>query len=439
MGQPGTYYFEGRGPAALGVVAMKMNLADGRASDTNVRQARPRATRGHDPTVASLFSIDRSRLFACCAVLVGCGAVGRPLAEHLVYLGVRKFVLIDPKSYRPASVATQCDPEEVGLPKAIVLGEHLRRLGANVTTLVRDVYDVEPGYVEPGAVVIVSADNRRADIGANRLAAQTRVRLAKANVEPAWLLASLRWYDLRGECPETCLECQMTEAQYAQQLHPASCDGPDEPTSHAPFAVRSTASPRALTQVTAGTAALALAQIVGSPAHGEGTWFARQWQLNLLTGQATWSQLGPKADCRWDHGRHWQHMRRLPASPAALTLSSLFELSCCHHPAETQLLFSGQVATQARCPRCGQWVPGLRWLRPGVSEVGTCKCGGGLVVAPFWTCTELSAEAVQPWWNRPLAEWGVPCRAIIAVQGSGGQQRSFVVGAHSDSDDGGSP
>ena len=67
----------------------------------------------------------------------------------------------------------------------------------------RDVYDVEPGYVGPGnAYVIVSADNRRADIGANRLAAQMRVPLVKANVEPALLLASVRCYDLAASCPK---------------------------------------------------------------------------------------------------------------------------------------------------------------------------------------------------------------------------------------------
>ena len=358
---------------------MKTTLAHSRTNDKSDGQERSAAAaRGHAPAVSSLLAIDWSRLAACQAVMVGVGAVGRALVELLAHLGLRRFVLIDPKPYRAVSVATQCEPDEVGRPKAIVLGERLRRLGAEVTTFVRDVYDVEPGHVEPDAIVIVSADNRRADIGANRLAAQMRVRLVKANVEPALLLAGIRCYDLRGARPETCLECQLTDAQYAQQWHPASCEGPDGPHGRPSSVVRSTGSPRALTQIAASATALAVAQLVGSSTRGESTWFARQWQLNLLTGQATWSQLGPKPACRWDHTRHWRSLRRLSARSDELTLSGLIETACCGDPADTQLLFpaelplspaaSGAACWRRGCPGCGRgWTKlapasaGARW------------------------------------------------------------------------------
>ncbi len=72
--------------------------------------------------------------------------------------------------------------------------------------------------------------------GALKLAPVCRCPLLKVNVEPNYPLISVRVYDLRPEAPAVCLECQMTDAQYAAQRHPASCDGGEE---------RPTGSPRA--------------------------------------------------------------------------------------------------------------------------------------------------------------------------------------------------
>lgn len=371
-------------------------------------------------TWPSLAALDCARLAACPVVLVGVGAIGRPLAEQLAYLGFRRFVLIDPKYYRERSVASQCEPHEIGRPKAAVVAERLMSLGAEAIPLTADVDDVEPGFVEPDAVIVVSADNRRAEIVANRLAGAMRVRLVKANVEPSLLIASVRSYDLRGEHPAVCLECHLTDAQYAAQRHPVSCDGSEDG--------RPTGSPRALCQVAAGGAALIVAQLAGLPAHWTRQWYGRQWQLSLLTGQATGSELPPNAECRWDHALHWPNLRRLPGGPAELSLATLFELASCPHPARAHLRFSSSVATQARCIRCQQVIDLVCWCRQLADPVGSCACGGQLMAIPYWTYTEMAAELLQLHWLQPLADWGVPSRAIIAIESSAGPTSAFVVG-----------
>jgi tRNA A37 threonylcarbamoyladenosine dehydratase len=66
-------------------------------------------------------------------VLVGAGAVGRPLLRGLAQLGLRRAVIVDPKRYRERSIHSQCRPEEVGRLKAEVVAEELTALGVGLS------------------------------------------------------------------------------------------------------------------------------------------------------------------------------------------------------------------------------------------------------------------------------------------------------------------
>ena len=351
-------------------------------------------------------------------VFIGTGAVGRPMAESLAHLGMRRCVLIDPKSYKPGSVASQCERGDVSRHKVDVVAARLRAQGVETTALAADVYDVPPGYIEEDAVVVVSADNRRADIGANRLAAEMQVSLLKVNVEPNYLLVSIRGCDLRSATPAVCLECPMTDAQYAAQRHPAGCDGDGD---------RPTGSPRALCQAAAGCAALAVARL----AEGCGDWFGRQWHLNLGTGQAVWSVLAPNPGCRWEHGRCWRNRIRLDRGPDEVTPAALLSLAGCASPRGFRFRLSARAALVARCRRCGRDSSVLAWAARLADPAGSCRCGGELIPAPFWTFDVLRAADLGPWIGRPLADWGVPPRAILAVETADGSRHAFVLGGGS--------
>jgi molybdopterin/thiamine biosynthesis adenylyltransferase len=363
--------------------------------------------------------MDWGRLAAALVLLVGAGALGRVLAEALAFLGLGRCLVIDPKPYKEQSVASQCEPHEVGRAKAVVTAERLRALGVDATPFVGDVADVEPGWAEPGALIVAACDNRAGDVGANRLAAMMRARLVKVNVEPLYLLGSVRCYDLGSERPALCAECQMTDEQYRDQVHPQSCDGA--------AAGRPTGSPRALSQAVAGAAALAVAQLVCSPGRLAEPWYGRQWAINLLRGEASWSVLSPNPDCRWPHGRHWERLTWLNAGPARVTLGDLFAAAAVR-PEAARLRLSARAAVQAICGRCGETARLLRWLARLDQAAGVCRCGGTLTAPPFWTFSELPAGAVRAYRDRPLADWGVPPRAVLAVESADGRGQSFTVG-----------
>ncbi|HVS34810.1 MAG TPA: ThiF family adenylyltransferase [Gemmataceae bacterium] len=366
--------------------------------------------------MSAALSINGTALARRPFVFIGAGAVGGPTTGLLANLGMRRCVLIDPKRYQLTSIATQCEPDEVGRLKVEAVAGRLRTMGVKATPLAVDVGAVEPGWVEDDAVIVVSADNRRADILANRLAAMMQAALVKVNIEPKYHWISVRAYDLRSDAPAVCLECPMTDAQYAAQRHPAGCEGDGE---------RPTGSPRALCQAAAGVAALAAARL----ADGCPDWFGRQWDLNLAAGRATWCDLPANPDCRWEHGRRWRNRIRLDRDPTGVTPADLLKLAGRPSPSGVRWRLSARAALAVRCGGCGRDAPVLAWASRLSEPIGSCRCGGELLPVPFCTFEELRAADLDGWLDRPLADWGVPPRAILAVDTGDGEQQSFVVGA----------
>lgn len=392
----------------------------------------PRAKRSNKPVSDSPLSeletclppledIDWSLVSAHHYMFVGTGAIGRPLAELMAWFGMKRCTLIDHKQYKTQSVVSQCGPDEVGRPKATVVADELTKLGVAAVPHVKDIETVPAGHVEQDTVMIVGVDNRRADILANRWAARMRIRLVKVNVEPRLLTSSVRAYDFRSGSSQICLECQMSDEQYVDQLHPLSCDGREGP---------STGSPRALSVMAAGAAAMAVVQIVGSPDHGANSWINRQWQLSMLGGYSTVSKLSQKQDCRWNHANCWENLERLDRGPRELTLADLAARVSARDAGGTRFRFSGQVSTEQRCTNCLKGYFQNRWVSQLDEPLGTCSCGGGLRAVPHFLCSELSPSELADVWDWPLADWHVPPLAIIAHE-TDRNQSTFVIGAES--------
>jgi molybdopterin/thiamine biosynthesis adenylyltransferase len=349
-------------------------------------------------------------------VLVGAGAVGRPLVRGLAQLGLRRAVIVDPKAYRERSVLSQCGPKEVGRLKAEVVAEELAGLGVSATALARDVEHVPPGYFAD-ALVIVSVDNRRAEILVNRHAGRMGRPLLKVNIEPLFLTASLRFVDFSQSAADVCLECQMTDAHYAAQQHPLSCDGegPGRPT----------ASPRPLCELAANAGALVAAQLLGSPQQWASVWRNRQWQTNLLGGQTQISQLPPNAHCRWDHATRWSNLTGIHVPLVELTLARLLELSGLPEHG-TPVRLSGTLATRLRCETCPVLQHAVRAIGRLDVEPGRCACGGALRAVPFYCFDQLPAADLAPWRDQPLAAWGIEPQSIISL-GDGSREVSYLL------------
>lgn len=67
-----------------------------------------------------------------CVGIVGCGGTGSAVAEQLVRLGVRRFVLCDPDELSASNVTRVygSSPAEIGRDKVEVVAEHLARIGS---------------------------------------------------------------------------------------------------------------------------------------------------------------------------------------------------------------------------------------------------------------------------------------------------------------------
>lgn len=349
-------------------------------------------------------------------VFVGTGAVNRPLARQLAWLGMQRCLLIDPKRYKEQSVISQCKPHEVGQEKAVVVAEELAEFGIQATALVQDVDDVPPGYLEPNSLMVLAVDNRRADICANRLAAQMRCPLMKVNVEPAYLTASIRCFDLRNSPPPVCVECQMTDRHYEQQLHPLSCDGGGQ-------GEQATGSPRPLTQLAANAAALAIAQIVGSPNDWATRWWGKQWQQNLLGGNGNFSDLHANPNCRWDHSLAWEPLTRRTALGEA-TLFQLVKQSGMHHTDDWRCEFSARVAARIHCLECQQQKSGIWWVPALDQPVTRCTCGGEAYAVPFFTYQKLRGTELNSVREKPLCDWGVTPGSVLQFS-SAAKRRAY--------------
>lgn len=353
--------------------------------------------------------IDWSLLAQTPFVFLGTGAVGRPLARSLAWLGMRRASVVDRKRYKQQSVISQCDPADVDREKAVVVAEKLAASGVVTSAWPCDIDELPPGLIEPGALVVAALDNRLADVDANRLAGRMCARLVKVNVEPAYLTASVRFYDLRSPPAKVCAECQMNDAHYVQQRHPQSCDGggPEQATG----------SPRPLCELAANAAALAIAQVVGSPDRWARVWNGMQWQQSLLGGNGGFSQLAAKADCRWNHAEHWENLQRLPGDPGTMTLRDVFAAANVLPDSDTCVGFSARVATAGRCAQCQKRQPTLLyWVTRLDKPIGACACGGPIFAESFSTHHALPANRLLPVLDQPLAVWGVPRLSILEIE-----------------------
>ena len=363
-----------------------------------------------------LSGVDWSLVGQIHLVFVGMGAVNRPLARQLAWLGMRRCLLIDPKRYKAQSVISQCEPDEVGEEKALVAARELEEMGVKAKALVKDVDVVPPGFLEENSLVVLAVDNRRADICANRLAARMRIPIIKVNVEPAYLTASIRCYDLRHSPPPVCVECQMSDRHYEDQLHPLSCDGSE--------GERPTGSPRPLSQLAANAAALAIAQIVGSPSEWAGRWWGKQWQQNLLGGRGSFSELHPNPNCHWDHSLAFEPFVRLgefgDTSLRNLAIDASFQQQ------EIECEFSARIGNRVVCDSCGTQKQGVWWVAELDKACARCDCGGEQFAVPFFTHERMKAANLQEIWDRPLADWGVTPGSVLTYK-SNAKQVSYVL------------
>jgi hypothetical protein len=334
-------------------------------------------------------------------VLVGAGAVGRPLAGLLATSGFQRYLIVDPRTYGQRHLLTQCTQQEIDRPKAEVTAEDLRALGvADAEARACGVEDLQPGEWPEHALVVAAVDHRAADIAATRTALTLRSGpFVKVNVEPYALTASIRAYNLAGDV-EVCPVCQFTARQIDEQRPLRSCDG-------SAIEPRATGSPRALCHLAASTAALICTQIIGSAKDLAQSWINSQWQLSLRTGIATRSRLVANPTCRMSHEPQWDTIERLQESE--LTLHKLLQRAPAATTGSASVSFSVSVCDRVVCDNCRSVNAG--WQAGRVPDL--CACGGTWLAAPLSTLTQLPLQQLAPVLDQPFSVWRFPSGVMI--------------------------
>jgi molybdopterin/thiamine biosynthesis adenylyltransferase len=350
------------------------------------------------------------------ALVCGVGSVGRPLVTGLSALGVTHVTIVDPKCYSERSVATQCSADEVYCRKVDVVAMLARQAGLQVAAFADDIGAVPEGILSDDALLISCADNTRALVGANRLAARMQRPLLKVNVEPLLDCMSVRAY---RPCSETtpCALCQLSDRHF-RDVHPHSCD--------AVTAERHTAGSR---ELAAAAAQLALRAAHDIFAGGDAAqqWFDRETQGRLGRDQLTRSRLERYENCRWDHSARWINVFRLTESPADVQLTQLVPPGC-GSAGDVIFDFDHPVTRWACCNRCSRRARRTRWITSHSVSVGNCPaCGGWLAPFPLGMSERLTARQLRNVMDVPLANWGVARGAVVQVTTSH-HIRTFVIG-----------
>jgi proteasome lid subunit RPN8/RPN11 len=129
-------------------------LRHGTTSWARVYEARPEATMRRDADSPASWLNDRHVL------VLGCGALGAPIAEQCVRAGAAKLTVVDNGRVSPGILVRQpYDDTDVDRPKAEVLARRLRRIGtgADVVGAVGDVLDAMQLDEAPHAHLVIDA------------------------------------------------------------------------------------------------------------------------------------------------------------------------------------------------------------------------------------------------------------------------------------------
>ena len=164
--------------------------------------------------------------------VVGCGGTGSAVAEQLVRLGVRTFVLVDPDTVSESNLTRVygSNPESVSQPKAHVLAAHLRRIApdSDVETYRRLVTDEQAARALTRCDVLFGCtDDNAGRLVLARLAAHYEMPLFDCGVLISSHSATIDAIDGRVTVQTpgaACLVCRgrvdLARAQ-AEQLDPA--------------------------------------------------------------------------------------------------------------------------------------------------------------------------------------------------------------------------
>ena len=142
--------------------------------------------------------------------VIGCGSVGGRIAILLARLGLGGLFLVDPKHYKPGSLAThEIDPEDVGQPKAMVVARRCKAVSpaTRVLAFVGPVETLELSALADVDLVVMAPDLLSVEVELGQRCLWLGQPLVQASVPGPSLTVQIRFFlnaKGTGGCPVCC-------------------------------------------------------------------------------------------------------------------------------------------------------------------------------------------------------------------------------------------
>lgn len=332
------------------------------------------------------------RLTALRVAVVGAGAVGGRLVDHLARLGVAALCVVDRGRFKPESVSTQpVMPDAVGMSKAV----HTARLAARLSLETRvSVFDGPVQALEADAfhdadAVFLATDNLEAEIDVGQRCAHLGRPLIQASVHGETLTAQVRVFANRPL--DACLACGYTREEWGHVDRGTrfACDPAVDPAeAHARAGQTGLDTPTtSIAPLCAMASDLAVFQLVRRTLRlGERVDNCVVTYCGY-THATTVSPLAPNASCRCDH----RPVTVVPAPErlSALSLAALRQLAedgaggTCGLRAVAYAVDDTAFISHARCV-CGEHTSPARFVARGDSVASCTVCGEPLLAEPYF-------------------------------------------------------
>ena len=337
-------------------------------------------------------------------VVVGLGNIGSQLAHFLARIPVvHKLTLIDYDSYEESNLVSQnISRSDIGKPKVAAIARRLRRLNPNLEVVAQpEAVEAVPRGLLRADVILAALDSKAARLAVNRIAWRLGVRWIDSGVESTGLLARVTSYVPGLMAP--CIECAMSEHDYANMQQKLPCDRESAPSRSPAYLGALAASLQA-----AECEKALRGQLDALPAGGEVVVSAGR-HTHLVT---TYPR---NPHCRFDHAV-WD-IQSLRCSPGRLSLRRASSLN-----RGNGTRASGRLRVEGRrfvmrhsCTGCGRSAVGLG-LSGRVAAPACRHCAGRpMVVQGFFTCDRLEAATCEQMPRRTLRSLGFRRGDVFSV------------------------
>ena len=339
--------------------------------------------------------------------VIGCGSVGGRIAMLLARMGFGGLLLVDPKRYKPRSLAThEIGPNEVGQAKAMAVGRRCK--AGNPTALVLafagPVEALDLAALAGVHLVVMAPDLLSVEMELGQRCIWLSKPLVQASVHGSTLTVQIRFFlNAKGDgaCPVCCYGRDEWELMTRQVRF--SCEGATSAAGTPPAESVATNSPSALCSLAADLAVIQILRFLlrlGQPVADT------MLEYNGFTHSTVLTAMAPNAHCKLEHSSLAQALVDVPlaglslaqvaqrATGAPMAPDAVFEL-----PNLDWIEFVG-------CS-CVQSTPLRKFGPRGSTDQGVCpKCSARFVPLGFYTHRTVSAQVLGSAVELPLHKLG---------------------------------